>query len=69
LAFFACYREATLTKGPKRIDNKETNKVDNTPILEQNYLLFIGGPDGSKKYECIDTEDKNWLNFVKSQLR
>ena len=38
-------------------------------ILGQNYLLFLGGPDDSKKYERIDTEDDKWLNFVKSQLR
>ena len=25
--------------------------------LEQNYLLFIGGPDDSKKFERIDTAD------------
>jgi len=38
-------------------------------ILEQNYLLFIGVPDDSKKFERIDREDDKWLKFVQSQLR
>jgi hypothetical protein len=38
-------------------------------IIGKNYLLLIGGPDDSKKFERIDSSQDKWLVFVKSNLR
>ena len=38
-------------------------------IIGKNYLLLIGGPDDSKKFERIDSNQDKWLAFVKSNLR
>ncbi|MES2818115.1 MAG: hypothetical protein V4812_03920 [Pseudomonadota bacterium] len=37
-------------------------------VLGQQYLLFIGGPDDSKKFERIDNSQDQWLKFVAAHL-
>ncbi len=37
--------------------------------LGENYLLFIGGSDDSKKYERVDSQSDRWYQKVKSLVK
>ena len=37
-------------------------------LLGKKYILFIGGPDDSKKYERVDTLNDGWIKLIMKEL-